>query len=293
MKRSPLLYPLTNKTTMFYLLAFVPFVVMVFLNVFGLVIPILGFLLLYLKEEELPFDHRTNLVEKAFGIVIMVGSFFLHYVWASFVSPGISLYNVTNYIVYIFGLCFVFFGLRSLKSAFTPIFLMVAASSNTFVSRWIEPYLSSYAVSAVTETTYASLRILGIPAMKESPNILILQTSNGQRFIPIVWDCVGIHSLLIFAALLVVVFLEETSPLRTKLLWAVFGVIGTIAVNFVRVTLIIVTIYLYGIEIGGIIHFSIGYIFFFMWLGLFFYLFSRKEAIAAKLHLSAPARATC
>ncbi len=79
--------------------------------------------------------------------------------------------------------------------------------------------------------------------------------------------------------------LESVSSARTKLLWSIVGVVGTIIVNVIRVALIVVAIYLYGIEIGGLVHSVIGYILFFAWLGLFFYLFSKREAIATRLHL--------
>lgn len=276
---------LKSKTTIFYLLAFIPFIIIVYFNVFGIMIPILGFLLLYSKEEDLPFDQQTNLVQKIFGIIVMIGSFFLYFIWVPFVFSDMTFYNVTNYVVYVFGLCVGFFGLQSLKKVFTPLFLMVAAPSTSFISRWMESYMSSYVVSAVTNVTHASLIILGIPAIRDSPNIIILQTISGQRPISIIWDCVGIKSLLVFVVLLGVLFFEDASSARTKLLWSVFGVIGTIIVNFTRVTIIFVAIYLYGIEIGGFVHFSISYIFFFLWLGVFFYLFSKREAIAMKLRL--------
>lgn len=276
---------LKSRTTIFYLLAFIPFIIIVYFNVFGIMIPILGFFLLYSKEEDLPFGQKTNLVQKVFGIVVMIGSFFLHFIWVPFFFSGISFYNVTNYVVYIFGLCVVFFGLQSLKRVFTPLFLMVAAPSTSFISRWMESYMSSYVVSAVTNFTHASLIILGIPAIRVSPNIIALQTSLGQRPISIIWGCVGIKSLLIFIVLLAIVFFEDASNARTKLLWSIFGVIGTIIVNFTRVTIIFAAIYLYGIEIGSLVHFNISYIFFFLWLGVFFYLFSKREAITTKLRL--------
>lgn len=274
---------LKDKATIFYVLAFIPFILIVYFNVFGMIIPIFGFLLLYFKKEDLPFGLKTNLVQKVFGIIVMIGSFFLYFVWVPFFFSEIIFYNVTNYVVYTFGLCVWFFGLQSLKRVFTPLFMMVAASLNPFISRWMESYMSSYVVPAVTDITHASLRLLGIPAIRYSANVLILQTRNGQLPIGIIWNCVGINSVLVFTIVLVVLLFEDPSSTRTKLLWSVLGVIGTIVVNFIRVTLIFVTDYLYGFEAGGNVHFSIGYIFFFIWLGLFFYMFSKREAISMKL----------
>jgi len=91
--------------------------------------------------------------------------------------------------------------------------------------------------------------------------------------------------ILIFTIVLVVMLFEDTSSTRTKLLWSVFGAIGTIIINLMRITFIFVTDYLYGAEAGGFVHFGMGYIFFFVWLGLFLYLFSKRAAIATKLRV--------
>lgn len=282
---SLLLSSLKDRATIFYVLAFIPLLLIAYFNAFGVIIPIFGFLLFYLKKQDLWFDERTDLLPKVFGVALMIGSFFLYFVWVPFLFSYMVFYNVTNYIVYVFGLCVMFFGLQSLRRVFSPLFLMVAASTNPFISKLMESYTSSYVVSAFTDISHGFLRALGIPVIRDSANVLTLQTRNGPLPLRIIWNCVGIDSILIFTMVLVIMLFEDASSTRTKLLWSLIGVSGTIVVNFVRVTLIFVIDYLYGAEAGGNVHLSIGYVLFFIWLGLFFYLFSKREAISMKIRL--------
>jgi len=280
---------LRDKATVFSLLAFVPLPILVYFNVWGVIIPIFGFMLLHLRKGDLPFNRKTHIVQRLFGLVVMIGSFFLYFLWVPYFFSYMVFYNVTNYVAYVFGLCVGFFGLQSLRQVFTPLFVMVAASLNPFISRWMEMHTASYVVPAVTGITLASLNFLRIPAIRSGPNVITLQFSNGQLLVPIIWNCVGVNMILVFTIALVVMLFEDSSSTRTRLVWSVFGVIGTIVINLIRITLIFVTDYLYGAEAGGFVHFSIGYIFLFVWLGLFLSLFSKGAAIATKLRALARA----
>jgi len=276
---------LKNRVSLFYVLAFIPLVLVSYLNVFGAIIPTFGFLLLFLKKEELAFYVNTHFVEKVLGSSIIFSSFILYYTLVPFVFPSLTFYGSPNYIAYIFGLCLAFFGVSSLKKAFSPLFLMIAASSNPFVSKWLEQYLSSYVVPFFTDLIVGILKILGINLTNGSQGTIILQTWNGPLPLRIIWNCVGVNSMFIFSIILVVLLFEDSSNIRTKLLWSSIGIFGTFLVNVIRVTLIFLTDYYLGSEAGGRFHYTAGYILFFTWLAFFFFIFSKRDAILRRIQL--------
>jgi exosortase/archaeosortase family protein len=276
---------LKNRVNLFYVLAFIPLVLIFYFNVFGAIIPTFGFLLLLMKKEELTFNFNTHLVERVLGFSIIFSSFFLYYLLVPSIFTSMAFYGSPNYIAYIFGLCLTFFGVSSLKKAFTPLFLMVAASSNPFVSKWLEQYLSSYVVPFFVDLIVGILRILGISVATGSQGVIILQTWNGPLPLAIIWSCVGVTSMFIFSTILVVLLFEDSSNIKTKLLWSFIGILGTFLVNIIRVTLIFLTDYYLGSEAGGRFHYTAGYILFFAWLALFFFIFSKRNAILRAIQL--------
>ena len=270
---------LKNRVNLFYILAFIPLLIVSYFNIFGVIIPTFGFLLLFLKKQDLPLSFEANLVERALGFSIIFSSFFLYFALVPFVFSSMFYYSVANYILYIFGLYILMFGLPSLKNAFIPLFVMAVASSNPFVSKWLEPYLSPYVVPFFTNLILNILRVLGIPTCVPLSGVIVLQTWNGPLPLRIIWNCVGVDSMTVFSVILVVMLFEEVGGIKTKLLWSFIGVLGTFLINVARVTLIFVTDYFYGSEAGGRLHFSVGYILFIAWLGFFLFVFSKRQAI--------------
>ena len=273
-----------DSADLFYALAFIPLLIVFYFNVFGSIIPTMGFFVLLLKKEELPIRLTTNLIERTLAFFAILGSFFLYYILhpLGFLSPTIP-YGGPNYIVYIFGLCLLFLGLSSLWKVFTPLFLMVAASSNRLVSTWLGNHLSSIVVPSFTSLIANILKVLGISLTTSSGGVIILQTWNGPLPVRIIWECVGIDSLIIFSIILVVLLVEETVKTRTRVLWSSIGIFGTVLVNIIRVTFIFITDYYFGFEAGGRFHYTAGYILFFAWLAFFFFVFSKRQAILKRL----------
>jgi len=276
---------LENKVNLFYFFAFMPLVLVLYFNAFGAIIPTFGFLLLLLKKDDLPFYIRTNLIERLLGFFVILISFFLRLRAPMLVRIVFSLsihFGGLNYIVYIVGLCLAFLGLSSFKHVFTPLFLMVAASLNRFLSEWLGVYLSPHVVPSITSLLAGILQALGIGVETPSPSVIVLQTWRGSLPVAIVWSCVGIDSILIFSIILVVFLFEDESNVKTKVLWSIVGIVGTVLLNIIRLTLIFITDYLYGFEAGGQFHYAVGYILFSAWLAFFFFAFSKRQTIAKK-----------
>lgn len=274
-----------NRLNVFYVLAFAPLLLMMYYYIkwpFPVVIPLYGFLLLLIKKHKLSLCHEAGSIQKAFGLLFVLGSFFVYYALVSF-FPYMAFYGPANYVIYILGLFLTFFNIHALREAFTPIFLIVATTSSSFVSNWLEPYLTPY-IPHYVSLIAAILRTLGIWVTTRG-QFITLHTVKGTLPMVFVWACVGATSMLIFSIILVVTLFEESASLKTKLVWGFIGVIGTFIMNVVRLTIIFLADYFYGFEVGGKIHYVIGYILFIAWLAIFFYIFSKRQVISEKFKL--------
>ena len=281
-----------NRPVIFYILAFAPLLLISYYHSIktssALIISAYGFLLLLLKKRNL-FPHReANRVQKVLGITIMFSSFFVYFALAP-IFPHVTPYNVANYIVYIFGLFLTFFHISALKEAFTPIFLIVAATSVSSISDWLEPHFSQYIPNYVY-IIEVILKTLGVKVTTyvNSPNsvlVTIYTLQGGKINAAFVWWCIGVRSLLIFSTILVIMLFEDTCKFQTKVLWSAIGILGTFALNIIRVTIIFLTDYFYGAEAGANVHVAIGYVLFMTWLTCFLYMFSKRQAIIGKIRL--------
>jgi len=268
----------------FYLLAFIPFLLLTYYHVtwpFAIIIPIYGFILLLIKKQKLQLCHPAGHIQKALGLLIIIGSFFTYYALAPF-FPSASFYTAANYTIYLLGLCLVFFEVRALKETSSSIFLIIAATSSSFISEWLEPHLSPLITSQFAHLIQGILNAFGVQATISFPNhlpIISFPTIQGGTITAAFnWYCVGISSVLIFSIILVILLIEEPGNLKSKIIWSLVGVSGVLALNVLRGLIIFITDYFYGAEVGGQIHYVIGYAIFITWLIIFLYLYSKKTS---------------
>ena len=273
-----------KRLNFFYILAFLPLLLVIYTHLgwpFSVVVPLYGFILLLIKKGALSVHGGSGGLQRFLGVLVVVGSFFLYYALAPFFE-SLSFYGGVNYAVYIFGLFLVFFEFSALRAAFAPVFLMVAASSTSIVSRWLERYFSWY-IPHFMWLIVVILNMLGVEASSRPPNAIVLQTVEGPLILGFVWGCVGVSSMLIFLIVLVVTLFEESASLRTKLLWGLVGVFGTFIVNVIRVVVIFLADSFYGTDVGGRVHYFIGYVLFISWLVIFFYTFSKRRRLSQQI----------
>jgi len=279
---------LKNRLDLFYFLALAPLLLIQYFgyiarqDFFAALIPLYGFLILLIKRDKLSVFTEVDRAYQLMGLTLMIASFFVYYAVAFF-YPQAQFYGVANYTVYVVGLFILFFQVSALKESFTTLFLIVATTASGFVGKWMEFYLEP-SVPYFVQIMRFILWILGIPATISNPRTFSLRMPDGDVLhLGIEAGCIGIYSFLTFAIVIVVVMMEDPSNLRTKLLWSVAGIIGTFLVNIFRVSLIFVVIYYFGYKDWGKIHTNIGYILFIAWLGFFFLIFSKRQAILSKL----------
>ena len=274
-----------NKIGLFYILSFVPLLIIFFYVPFSAVIPFYGFLLFLIKYQKLAEVKEAGFVQKILGVIVVLSSFFAYY-GVVLVYPKAAFYGSANYVVYLLGLFLVFFDFRVLREAFAPLFLIVAATSSTFVAVWLKPFLSPFA-NDFAHIVVNVLRAFGLNAsiyyLGRTPIISLVSLSGKMVSGAFVYECIGVYSILVFSIILVVILFEDPSGLKVKLAYSVAGLLGTFVVNVFRVTTIFVTDYFYGADAGATIHYVIGYVLFSAWLAVFLYIYSKRQTLHAKM----------
>lgn len=278
---------LKERINIFYLLALAPLLIFAYSHsgwAFSIVIPLFGFILILIKKQNLQLYLEAKRIQKALGLLIMFGSFFVYYALIPFL-PLVTFYTTANYVIYLLGLCLTFFEASALKEIASSIFLIVAATASPFISDWLELYLSPYVTLQFAYLIQGILNSVGVNATilqsnSQLPLISFPTSQGGQVTALFNWYCVGVSSLLIFSTILVILLIEEHSNLKSRMIWSIIGISGLLILNVARVVIILLADYFYGAEVGGTIHYVIGYTIFITWLIIFLYLFSKKTVHA-------------
>jgi len=276
-----------NRANQFYIFAFAPLLLVFYFYPLSAIISFYGFLLLILKYQKLLGFKQANSTQKILGSFLVVGSFFVYYL-VVLVRSGAAFYTAANYTVYLLGLFLVFFDFSALKEAFSPLFLIVAATSSSFIAKSLKPFISPYA-NDIAYIIMNILRILGVDAnisyISNIPIIALRSLSGEMVYGAFVYECLGVYSALVFSIILVVILFEDPGRLKVKLAYAIVGLLGTFALNILRVTVIFLANYFYGTNVGATVHYAIGYALFSAWLAIFFYIFSKRRVTSKKFQL--------
>lgn len=276
---------LEGRLNLFYLLVFVPLVLILYsgylirVDLWTWIIPFYGFLLLYIKKDKLSVFGKATFVFRIIGLILIITSFFAYYVVVRFFPPA-QFYGVANYTIFIIGLFLVFFQIRALREAFSPLFLILGATVIPFIGLRFESSLEPTIPFFVQSIDFV-LKLLGIPAKIIASNLFSVTPIHSYPItLSVTPACIGIYSVSTFSILMLVTMMEDpSSSPRTKLYWLIGGTLGNFFVNIFRISLIFVVIYYLGYENWQDIHAVIGYILFFVWTGFFLLAFSKRQAI--------------
>jgi exosortase/archaeosortase family protein len=282
---------LQDRLNRFYILAFAPIIPLLvyrytaFNDPLGILVPFYGFLILLMKKDKLTkYNNKPGTLQMASGILSIAASFLAYYAIAPFI-PGVGFYGIVNYTIYLFGIVLIFFKLSAFKETFATFFLIIATGLTGLSYQWIEHQITPtvpYYVSIFSSV----LNLFGVSHTRPNPYTLFLNTPRGLLPVWFEGGCIGVYSVIIFSILIVVTMVETSAPKRTKLVWTVFGLIGVFVLNIIRLLIVIASMYAYGWDFGQQVHQVIGYVLFLSWLTLFLFLFSQRQIIAQKLHIT-------
>ena len=275
---------LKSKINFFYLLAFVPLVLISYfkyvsgVSILGALIPFYGFLLLFFKRDRLSLCSDAGRLQQLVGLAVMLVGLFAFYIMTNLYSFDFYGTVAAFYASFLLGLFLAFFSASALRESVSVFFLVVVGSSSYYLGEWLEYFLEPL-VPYFVQIMVVVLLVLGVPVAIHNPRTIMLKKPEGP--VPVTFEagCIGIWSFLVFSVIIVVTMIEESASIRTKLLWSLGSVIGTFAINIIRVSLISAVIYHFGYENWGWIHAWIGYALFLAWLGFFFVIFSNREVI--------------
>jgi len=274
-----------SKLNLFYFLAFAPLLLIAYYDIWILIVSFYGFVLFLLKSEKLQPAKEARTPQKIIGLAFIIGSFFLYYVLV-LAFPKAAYYGGANYIAFLLGLFLTFFDLSGLKEAFSPIFFVAAATSSSLIAEQLEPYFSPY-IDEMAYLIVNILRTLGINAYiynsSNAPIISFTSLSGNLVLASFVYECIGVFSVIVFSILLATVLFEDPSSWTTRSLAVAMGILGTFAMNIIRVTIIFLTDYFYGAEAGATVHYIIGYALFSTWLVFFLYVYSKRDTVQTNI----------
>ncbi len=170
------------------------------------------------------------------------------------------------------------YGLRNFKMYVTPVAYLFGMAVIFFLDAAF-PYdqlgpLQAIVLFLVPPVAWL-LNIFGITTRwRESPARLYVYCSDNASLIPrgaldFFWPCVGVQSMIIFGLIIVVLVAKLDAPNYRKIIYALTGAVGTVAINILRIFAISYTLAIYGIEKAKAFHESFGEILFLVWIVVF------------------------
>lgn len=167
---------------------------------------------------------------------------------------------------------------------FSLSILPVIAAFNDSLTRFainLKGYriISNYIVPIEIRWVVVILRFLGVEASSASPYILLGQPGK-DLLVELIWNCLGWQSLIVF---IVTSFigLSKTFTLISRSRALILGLLGTILVNILRITVIILLMSFLSHEVALVFHdygaliTNTAWLFFFWWFSYKFILEKR------------------
>jgi thaumarchaeosortase len=182
----------------------------------------------------------------------------------------------TDYVamtLYVLALATAFFGGRGILKVITGIVLSAGIWAMYVLDAFF-PYGSigplqlwaNFIVAAVAFLT----RGVGLPIYGKS-NMLTISGKHGFYQLFVFWPSVGVQSMLIYSLVMIILAARLYAPAMRKIMYAAVGVVGTVFLNVVRISIIAFFSYAYatsGTDLDAF-HNSIGELLFPVWIVVF------------------------
>jgi thaumarchaeosortase len=172
--------------------------------------------------------------------------------------------------LYIAGLAAAFFGARAILGTLTAV-VFSAGMLVMYVLDAFFPYGSIGPLQFWANFIVAGVGFLsagfGLPIYGFN-NVLTILGKHGTYRLIVFWPSVGVHSMLIYSLVMILLAVRLDAPSKRKLVYAAVGVAGTMFLNVTRIFLISYYAYAYATSSQNIdaFHNSIGEILFPFWI---------------------------
>jgi thaumarchaeosortase len=187
-----------------------------------------------------------------------------------------SFLMATDYLVltlYIAGLAAAFFSARAVLGIFTAI-VFSAGMLIMYLLDAFFPYGSLGPLQFWADFIVAGVGFLssgfGLPIYGFN-NVLTILGKHGTYQLIVFWPSVGVHSMLIYSLVMVLLAARLAAPASRKIMYAIAGVGGTVFLNVTRIFLIAYYGYEYAVSGADLdaFHNSIGEFLFPIWIVVF------------------------
>ncbi|HVP24374.1 MAG TPA: exosortase/archaeosortase family protein [Methanomicrobiales archaeon] len=191
---------------------------------------------------------------------------------------GHTLYSMGDFTVFLSGLGLILFGALGFGSFVMPLLLpLVAVEGFQVYDLFIRhiDWLTAPLVAVDIGIVSSLLHLTGIPVGIQGQVISFVSSTGLPVYLSIEGDCTGLWSLGTFtmAVIIVAVSFPRAFDLR-GILYILLGFLGTYAANILRIYVIILTGYYYGLSnVMEHTHIHIGWLIFTAWMVFFWYLF--------------------
>ncbi|MEM3489208.1 MAG: exosortase/archaeosortase family protein [Nitrososphaerota archaeon] len=208
-------------------------------------------------EEFLNVGSKSGFYEIVFGALLIIGNLIRNIVTT-------NSFGIFDMLVMLVGLYSIFFGLRATKF-FAPL---IAYTIILLVGYQLEFLLEQvkvleYFLASLMGSLLKSLHI----ASWVAGNIVIMIDRVGETHnLVIDGPCTGVKGMLAYGSLAALLVFDVKASLRRKLIATSIGLLGTLLVNILRLSLIFLSVYFLGIEAGLLIHTYLGYGLFIIWV---------------------------
>lgn len=217
------------------------------------------------KRHENPISE-TSVIFITYGIVIVILAFFLPAVDPEFIVFRLLLAGV--------GLAFIFFG----KAAIIPTILLCIYGFGISFPKLMDIYAG---VIAARYTAWVAYQIghIFLPISSGDSSIFILAPTGENVVLLINAACSGAASMSVFLVIFMLMSLDMPLPRREWVYMLIFGIMGTVAQNIVRIVVLLFAGYYFGpsaLKDGESIA---GYIIFPLWYIMFAFVYMKYVSI--------------
>lgn len=239
-----------------------------------LIYAILPLIVVFANRERfrsVPLPARKGMIV---ALILVIGSFVFNEV-TGLITHDFT-FGLTDYVILVSGLFALLYSVSDHLVRFGILVLGALRGATLILSAlytWIFSGVSSFLVGIVVFLSNALISDSIRPGTE--PGQILVGGAAGSSIVGIGWGCAGLEELVLVTAVLYVLIDSFDLGWKRSASWLALGVIGSFAVNILRMVLLVWIAYSRGIEDMLWVHTHIGDVLFLLWIAVFWILFFR------------------
>jgi exosortase/archaeosortase family protein len=208
-------------------------------------------------DDFLKLKSESGNYEVIFGALLIAGNLARNIV-------STSSFGIFDMLVMLVGLYSIFFGLGATRFfmpliAYTVILLLGYQLEFLLEQVKVLEYFLAWLMGSFLDSLNIASWVAG--------NVVIMIDRTGTTHnLAIDGPCTGIKGMLAYGSLAALLVIDVKSSMKKKAIATSVGLLGTLLVNILRLTMIFLAVYFLGIEVGLLIHTYLGYGLFILWV---------------------------